>query len=274
MKRGWLLPFIVIGLQFVSAGYVGHSGNEIRGGVPYVDSLHVQGPSGNDTLVYFEGDGNGWDFVTLILGAYEGPRWSLIHRQMNDISGMSHGFGIQYWNGTTADMKLVIDANGQVGIGTSTPQASLEVAGNIIAAVPTQNNQVATKGYVDAQSAGFDTCDGPTIFIKFTTPSYSWNLGGKVGGDNICNTEFPGYHMCSSAELIPYANSGCMPDSSRYGFIASGMIDTAGADCDELTDDSDCGDISGRYLQSTLPWNNFGVNCCGGLSRSLSCCKT
>jgi hypothetical protein len=41
---------------------------------------------------------------------------------------------------------------GKVGIGTETPGAELEVAGNIIASSPIANNHVATKEYVDAAS--------------------------------------------------------------------------------------------------------------------------
>ncbi len=42
---------------------------------------------------------------------------------------------------------------GNVGIGTINPSAKLEVNGNIIAFVPTENNHVATKGYVDAATS-------------------------------------------------------------------------------------------------------------------------
>lgn len=44
---------------------------------------------------------------------------------------------------------LVVTSTGNVGIGTTSPQANLEVSGNIIAARPTTADQVATKGYVD-----------------------------------------------------------------------------------------------------------------------------
>ena len=45
--------------------------------------------------------------------------------------------------------RLRVIANGNVGIGTSTPTEKLEVAGNIRAANPTAANHVATKNYVD-----------------------------------------------------------------------------------------------------------------------------
>jgi len=40
------------------------------------------------------------------------------------------------------------------GIGTDTPQAKLEVVGNVIADVPTANEHLATKAYVDASEGG------------------------------------------------------------------------------------------------------------------------
>jgi len=48
-----------------------------------------------------------------------------------------------------ADKAIQTTYDGKVGIGTTSPQAKLEVSGNIIAARPTTADQVATKGYVD-----------------------------------------------------------------------------------------------------------------------------
>ncbi|MDP3990765.1 MAG: hypothetical protein Q8P63_00445 [Candidatus Nealsonbacteria bacterium] len=50
-----------------------------------------------------------------------------------------------------AGIGLIVDG-GSVGIGTTEPDAKLEVAGNIIASAPTADSHVATKGYVDAAS--------------------------------------------------------------------------------------------------------------------------
>ena len=43
--------------------------------------------------------------------------------------------------------------DGKVGIGTTSPGAKLEVAGNIIASNPIDGNNVATKDYVDTKVA-------------------------------------------------------------------------------------------------------------------------
>lgn len=47
---------------------------------------------------------------------------------------------------------LYEDESGNLGIGTTSPGAELDVNGNIIALAPTDNNHVATKEYVDALS--------------------------------------------------------------------------------------------------------------------------
>ncbi len=53
--------------------------------------------------------------------------------------GSAHGLIVQY---------------GKVGIGTTNPQAMLDVNGNIIASAPTADNHLATKAYVDASGGG------------------------------------------------------------------------------------------------------------------------
>jgi hypothetical protein len=55
--------------------------------------------------------------------------------------------GTSQW--TDGSGNVTTDVN--VGIGTSTPNAALEVAGNIIAATPAQPTHVVTKSYSDAQ---------------------------------------------------------------------------------------------------------------------------
>ena len=63
-------------------------------------------------------------------------------------------------NPTQADWseKVIIRDNGNVGIGRSDPQAKLHVNGRIKALDPVDNNDVATKGYVDAQVGSYTVC--------------------------------------------------------------------------------------------------------------------
>lgn len=84
--------------------------------------------------------------------------------------------------------------SGNVGIGTPTPGAKLEVAGNIIANSPTAANQVATKGYVDAATAGVQ-------YMGRTTTAYTGNLGGIAGANAKCQLNYAGSHICSQDEM-------------------------------------------------------------------------
>jgi hypothetical protein len=89
--------------------------------------------------------------------------------------------------GTTigSNVRMVVEYGGNVGIGTITPGAELEVNGNIIASSPTADNHVATKGYVDASSGSVSRWR-----IVKTTNTYNGNLGGYEGANDKCQSEF------------------------------------------------------------------------------------
>ena len=61
--------------------------------------------------------------------------------------------GTLYFSSTNpAGDRIVIGQDGNIGIGKSDPQAKLHVNGRIKALDPVDSNDVATKGYVDAQA--------------------------------------------------------------------------------------------------------------------------
>jgi len=60
------------------------------------------------------------------------------------------------------------------------------------------------------------TCSETLLNIRITSATYNGNLGGQSGGDDKCDSEYPGYHMCTGDELESYGLNGCLPNLTQY----------------------------------------------------------
>jgi len=81
---------------------------------------------------------------------------------------------ITKWTSTnTLGASIIYDDGTKVGIGTTSPAASLAVNGNAIANTPTADGHLATKAYVDSASQSLWVKNGSNLY----TSSTSWNVG-------------------------------------------------------------------------------------------------
>lgn len=97
-------------------------------------------------------------------------------------------------------------------------------------------------------------------------------VGGYAGGDTKCVTEFPGSHMCSTADFALYG----IPPIGNYGWYSS-YLDyyfVTNAYSSLSAHSSDCGGwASSNYLFFGQVWgyNSPGYNSCNNSSNILCC---
>ncbi len=96
--------------------------------------------------------------------------------------------------------------------------------GNIVAATPTANNQVATKGYVDAASAGCKP-----VWRGYSQAAMGGAIGGIKGMNAYCNASFAGSHACSFDEIVrlgtsyPYTANAWVVDGTDVVIKSDGL---------------------------------------------------
>jgi hypothetical protein len=62
-----------------------------------------------------------------------------------------------------------------------------------------------------------NTSASSTLSIKYTSTTYTGNLGGVAGGDTKCSSEYSGYHMCNwTTDIIANSATGTLPNISSY----------------------------------------------------------
>mgnify|MGYP003969982141 CR=1 FL=1 len=166
------------------------------------------------------------------------------------------------WYGTTGndDFSVGSDQNLWIGDGNDTVQiqGGLAVADNITTVLPTQNDHVATKEYVDAQVGGTSR---PTWYL-------TWNNNiNCANADTACDL---GFHMCFGTEMY-----GSSWDSGytipRQSFVA--WVDSPAYSCDGWT--SSGGADSGSIMNMSLEDNGwiFSVSSGCSIGFRVACCS-
>ena len=139
---------------------------------------------------------------------------------------LSFSDGEMLFNHENLDLDFIVDSQasnnslfvqgdtGNVGIGINNPSEKLEVDGNIIADVPTANNHVATKAYVDASSgsgtyyeygsSGANYCSG----IDIDTGEFIEINDDKLCDYNLTNAGLTNLYKCWDGNCLEEDEGG------------------------------------------------------------------
>lgn len=126
---------------------------------------------------------------------------------------------------------------------------------------------VASTGYPG------DPADG-VVVVGFTALKFSGNLGGLLGGNQRCDAEFPGAHLCLDREYAVAGSSIAIPTGGAWIDVGDSTLplvrdrDWTASDCSQWTDAT-----TGNYGQLlNTSGQALASNTCQ-TARSLACCR-
>ena len=191
---------------------------------------------------------------------------------------------------TTGNTSLATDTSGSVGIGTTSPQAKLDVDGGIKVGNDTDDCKPQKAGTMryDSDSGSVQYCNGeswqtPTggggVYVGATPDTYNGaGVGGYSGGDAKCVAEYTGSRMCVSSD---FANGRPGAVSGWYNTFEAGCFETSAALRASVVGKaiadpgparlaaSGWGIRLGPWSIRTSPW---AVDCCNA-TKAILCCK-
>ena len=136
-------------------------------------SLHIQAPAGQDAVIRVYGDDTQWQ--ALNLGSSQTDRWTLAHSTGNEFILFEEHSGD---GGGAGAGRITVLQGGNVGIGTSAPEAKLDVAGEV---------KVGSTGVgCSAANEGSQRYNSTSKIMEFCNGT-SWNpVGGGSFPGNYC----------------------------------------------------------------------------------------
>lgn len=244
----------------------------ITGGLNVTNNVEV---GGNLTATYFIGNGSQ---LTDVIAAD-----SINGTELADTITLDSNMNVVGANFSVNTSDLFVDTStGRVGIGTSSPLQALSVIGNAnITGNTTVGGTSLTVNGTEVCLADGTNCQNVSLgfFVNFTSTKTTGNitnstLNGYQAANTICDTEFPGTHMCQMHEILNTIND----NRSIAGFGATFRASegapgfTANAnDCDgwKTADGTALGSI---WVGDTDNGGSGSLVACNA-NRAIGCCK-
>ena len=158
----------------------------------------------------------------------------------------------------------------------------------------TATNVTSTNFYTNDMVVGNEICDSlgncfvptdvaniysPVSIIEITTTTYRGNLGGYVGGNNICDAYLSGSHLCTAEEILYLIQSDDDPVTLFNGFDYAWLSNGPPGDLAPSNDCNGWNSSADTYYGPVWDWafsTTTGgrglVSPCDGL-KPIACCK-
>jgi len=222
---------------------------------------------------------------TYTAGTYNQPNRAVLRSEnamANGLALVAAAGGTHFYSGSSEYMTLT--NGGNIGIGTTTPIARLEVvpasgysilAGNFRignVALPTDDNDVVTLGWVNS---ALSSVGGSAIYATSTPSTYNGLQSGYSGANALCAATLAGTHVCTTEEILYSINNGSgssIPVGTTLWVSNGPPAYTANAnDCIGWTS-STAGNYGTVWIKLSSGDGFGSLNSCA-TARSYACCQ-
>jgi len=237
---GAIASFETIGGSTINALWVGINGNVGIGTTVPATKLHIYALTGTESKIRIQNAGTAAaDTAALeLIGGSANAYWSLITNRA-DIAGAADSIAL-YKNSGTTGTKLVVQNNGNVGIGTTGPNAKLEVGSgswgtNLSTALIVNGGALGGTAGNYAYPAEIQNVAGNLLRLQFAP--YRRTTGAGWGG-TAYRIQYAVDNSFTDGSKAYIELGGDDPNAAGGGFISLG---TAGSDRLSITNGGNVG---------------------------------
>lgn len=190
---------------------------------------------------------------------------------------------ITKWSNTsTIGSSLIYDNGTNVGVGTTSPQGKLAVAGTgyftgaVRVGTPMTSSDAVDRNYVDSAISALGGGEAVT-FAGVSSTTFTGNQGGYDNANSLCAAVDSASHICTTEDILAIINNGnasTIPTTTTGYWISNGPPGyTANAnDCAGFSTSSVNFFGAVWYKYSSYPNGVGAISNCGA-TKYFACCK-